>query len=192
MTEYLSKQAIRAREYAGRTDLTEVILADAVEKVGEGAFSRCTALARVTVGRGVREIGPEAFTNLPANAGFVWLSRTLYRSPFMRILPPFSRVGWIAAPYAPFAGRPFEEQLVLALGFLLCPELEELYPEEKRSACRDFLFAELRKDPSARREALEMLDERAEEKRSGRPMKDPPAYDWSLAWLRRGGDGVGE
>ncbi len=148
MTEYLSKQAIRAREYAGRTDLTEVILADAVEKVGEGAFSRCTALARVTVGRGVREIGPEAFTNLPANAGFVWLSRTLYRSPFMRILPPFSRVGWIAAPYAPFAGRPFEEQLVLALGFLLCPELEELYPEEKRSACRDFLFAELRKDPS--------------------------------------------
>ena len=47
-------------------------------------------------------------------------------------------------------------------------------------------------DPSARREALEMLDERAEEKRSGRPMKDPPAYDWSLAWLRRGGDGVGE
>ena len=43
-------------------------------------------------------------------------------------------------------------------------------------------------DPSARREALGMLDERAEEERSGRPMKDPPAYDWSLAWLRCGGD----
>ncbi len=52
-------------------------------------------------------------------------------------------------------------------------------------------------DPSSRREAFLMLDERANEERSGRRMKDPPVYDWSLAWLRgrdtdRDRDGNGE
>ena len=54
-------KAIRAFAFAGCLGISQVIIGDDVEKIGEGAFFACVGLNSVTIGKNVRAIGDNAF-----------------------------------------------------------------------------------------------------------------------------------
>lgn len=66
-------------QFSGRKDITELIIADTVEIIGNGAFHACTNLKRITWGACVHSIGRNAFSrcvslemlHLPESIGWV-------------------------------------------------------------------------------------------------------------------------
>lgn len=57
--------------FAGNTEITSVIIPDGVEYIGDGAFTNCTALESVTIGKSVKEIEHHAFTGCTSLSGVV-------------------------------------------------------------------------------------------------------------------------
>ena len=53
---------INPYQYANRSDIIELIIADTVEEIGDGAFSGCTNLEKITWGSSIHTIGRDAFT----------------------------------------------------------------------------------------------------------------------------------
>ena len=53
---------INPYQYAKRDDIKELIIADTVEVIGDGAFSGCTNLEKITWGSSIHTIGRDAFT----------------------------------------------------------------------------------------------------------------------------------
>ena len=51
--------------FAGATNLEEVVLPDALVKIGESAFAGCMNLATITVGLALATVGESAFANIP-------------------------------------------------------------------------------------------------------------------------------
>ena len=52
---------IARRQYEGRLDIEELIIADTVEVIGEAAFYGCSNLKKITWGKRVHTIGRDAF-----------------------------------------------------------------------------------------------------------------------------------
>ena len=140
---------IPAYAYTGRTDIRSLTLADPVEAVGEGAFFRCTNLTEIHVGRGLRRIGAQAFSQIGPYADIVWLCRIPYRSMLTRILPPFEQIMGICAPGMPFSGRPQAEKTVLAIGMILHPEWEAAYSTSLMNEYLEYIHTVLLSDPAA-------------------------------------------
>ncbi len=53
---------ITAKQFAGNVEITELVIANTVEEIGEGAFSKCHNLKKITWGKHVRTIGKGAFS----------------------------------------------------------------------------------------------------------------------------------
>lgn len=140
---HISTKKVPPYFYRDRRDLEEILLESTVAEIGEGAFFRCTFLRKITVGRGVGQIGPSAFSRIARNAEFIWLGKAPYKSGFMRLLPPFSDIRGICAPYVSFEKAGEEEKLVLAIGFVLHPEYEECYPEAQKALYNQYIREKL-------------------------------------------------
>ena len=55
-------KSIDPYQYAKRDDIKELIIADTVEVIGDGAFSGCTNLEKITWGSSIHTIGRDAFS----------------------------------------------------------------------------------------------------------------------------------
>lgn len=133
---------IKAYEFRDRTDLEEVILSDSIEIIGEGAFKGCKNLRKLTVGQSVRQICPYALDGIGENLDLVWLSSLPYRSPFVKILPPFEKINSICAPKRSLEKAKGEERRALMCGYLLHPEREEEYGEKSQKEYKEYFQTE--------------------------------------------------
>ncbi len=134
-----NKSKINAYEYRDNMDLSEIIIPDSVQIIGEGAFKNCKNLRKVTVGKGVRQIQCYAFDNIGKKLEIVWRSKTPYKSPFMKILPPFDEINSICAPYRAFEKAGKAEKFVLACGFIFHPEYEDEYSLEYQQQYKKYI-----------------------------------------------------
>ncbi len=135
----IDEAVVRPYRYRDQAELEEVYLSGRVEEVGEGAFLNCAGLRAVLVGRQVKRVEPMAFIRIARYADIVWLGTAPYKSPLMRILPPFSEIRGLCAPFAAFPRAGEEEKLALAAGYILHPEWEELYSEDLRGEYGDYI-----------------------------------------------------
>lgn len=135
--------AIKAYEYRDRYDLTEVIIPDSVETIGEGAFKHCTELQKLTVGRGLKHISTFAFEGIHKNADIVWLNSLSYKSKLITILPSFERIRSLCAPLQSFDKAQDDEKRVLACGYILHPELENEYAPHLQEKYQLYIREEL-------------------------------------------------
>lgn len=133
---------IKDYEYRNRLDITEVVIGDSVEYIGEGAFRYCANLKKITIGRNLKYISSYAFDHIHKDADFIWLASIPYKSMIIRILPSFDRIRSLSAPYLSFKGKD-EEKLTLACGYILQPSLQSEYSEDLIKQYHDYIFNEL-------------------------------------------------
>ena len=133
---------INSYEYRSRTDIEEAVIPDSVEIIGEGAFKDCRSLTKLTVGKGVKQINLYAFDGIGKKLDIVWLSNLAYKSPFIKILPPFEDIDSICAPKRAFAKAGLAEKRALVCGYILHPEYEQEYSEDAKKEYLEYIHTD--------------------------------------------------